>query len=71
MFTTLRAEMARYGIKYLSISESLGVTPKTLRSKISGEYPFTSVEMKKIRDEFFPSMTIDALFYEDNIVQVK
>ncbi len=64
MFPSLNAEMARYGIKKKDLAKLLGVTEKTARGKLSGKAYFTSKEMKKIRDGFFPSLTIDYLFFD-------
>jgi hypothetical protein len=67
MFPSLKAEMARYGIKTKDIIQLLGISDKTAQHKLSGKSHFTSVEMKKIRDRFFPGMTIDYLFYDDSV----
>ncbi|HBV87002.1 MAG TPA: DNA-binding protein [Desulfosporosinus sp.] len=66
MFPNLNAEMARIGIKKRHIVELLGCTPKTLRSKFSGNSDFTIKEMKKIRDKFFPKLTLDFLFMDES-----
>lgn len=62
MFPSLYAEMARRGVKPKDIAKLLDLNIKTARNKISGKSDLTKTEMWKIRDEFFPSMTIDSLF---------
>lgn len=57
--------MARYGIKTRDILSLLEVTEKTARNKLTGKSYFTDKEMKKIRDKFFATMTIDYLLFED------
>ncbi len=65
MCSSLRAEMARYQIKDKDVSELLGIDRKTFYLKVTGKSGFTNKEMGKIRDHFFPNMTIDFLFFED------
>jgi len=69
MFPSLRAEMARYGVKTKDIAECLKVNRKTAERKLAGSAYFTNVEMKKIRDKFFPGKTIDYLFFDNGHVQ--
>lgn len=65
MFPTLRAEMARHGIKVIAIAELLKLSRKSIGDRLSGKYEFTNAEMRKIRNEFFPTMTIDELFLRE------
>lgn len=69
-FTTLRAEMARRGIKGTDIAKALKISPKSAYNKINGITEFTLKETMTIRDEFFPGMTIDFLFNDDKEKQV-
>lgn len=62
MFPSLRAEMARYGVRTKDIAECLELNRKTAERKLAGSAYVTNVEMWKIRDEFFPGKTIDYLF---------
>lgn len=64
-YPTLRAEMARVGVKTKDITELLGVSRKTTTNKLSGKSDFTSKEMRKVRDKFFPHMTIGFLFFDE------
>jgi transcriptional regulator with XRE-family HTH domain len=62
MFPNLRAEMARKGLDGIDISARLGCTPKTFSSKMNGKSEFTRAEIFRIRNEFFPNLTIEYLF---------
>jgi len=61
-FTTLRAEMARKGLKGKDIAKALQISDKSAYNKINGITEFTLKETITIRDKFFPEMTIDFLF---------
>lgn len=67
LFPSLNAEIARQNIKTKDIATALNLTEKSVRNKIIGKYDFTYSEMKAIRDKFFPQLTIDYLFYENNL----
>lgn len=67
MYPNLKAEMARHGIRNKDIAEVLGVTPKTVSSKINCRTYFMTDEIVKIRDTFFPKISIDDLFSEETI----
>lgn len=62
VFPNLVAEIARRGIKKTSIAEQIGVSSRTLYSKISGETSFTWEEVCAIKDYFFPDMDQRTLF---------
>lgn len=62
MFKNLRAEMAREGLTIRAISNKLGITDKTFRSKLHGKTEFTRSEMVKLRNTFFSNLTIEYLF---------
>lgn len=64
-FLTLRAEMVRHKVSKDDIAEHLGQNEKTTRYRLSGKLDFTCREMKKIRDKFFPKLTIGYLFFDD------
>lgn len=65
MFLTLRAEMVRHGVSKDDIAKLLGQNEKTTRNRLSGKLDFTVWEMKKIKDKFFPKLTVDYLFYDE------
>lgn len=62
MFPNLRAEMARIGIDGVVISSHLGCTTKTFSRKMTGKGEFTRAEIFKIKNTFFPNLTIEYLF---------
>ncbi len=68
MFLTLRAEMVRHGVSKDDIAKLLGQNEKTTRYRLSGKLDFTIWEMKKIKDKFFPKLTIDYLFYDEESI---
>lgn len=63
VFPNLAAEIARRGIKKATIAEKLGISQRSLYSKLSGETSFTWEEVCAIRDIFFPDMDPTSLFY--------
>lgn len=62
MFPNLRAEMARENIKPANISSTLDITYDSVINKLNGKTDFTRAEIFKIRDVFFPDLTLDYLF---------
>ena len=62
MLKNLSAEMVRNGVKAELIASVLGVSDRTIRSKLSGDSEFSFAEAEKIRDEFFPSLRLEYLF---------
>ena len=63
VFPNLAAEIARRGIKKVTIAEKLGISPRSLYSKLAGETSFTWEEVCAIREAFFPDMDPTSLFY--------
>lgn len=62
MYPNLRAEMARKNIKVMVIAQALSISYDTMSNKINGKSDFTRAEIFKIRDEFFPDLTLEYLF---------
>jgi len=62
MYPNLRAEMARKNIKATVVAEVLGISYDTMSNKMTGKSDFTRAEIFKIRDEFFPNLTLEYLF---------
>lgn len=62
MYPNLRAEMARKNIKSVVVAETLGISYDTMSNKMNGKSDFTRTEIFKIRDEFFPDLTLEYLF---------
>lgn len=67
MLRNLKAEMARQNISQETISKSIGINKRTLYNKISCKSEFTRNEMIKIRDLFFPDLTLDYLFNNQSV----
>lgn len=65
LFSTLKAEMARRGLKPADVAEALGITPRSAYNKITGATKFTLNETAIVRDKYFPGMTIDDLFLSE------
>lgn len=66
LFPTLRAELARKGLKPEKvIQESLGVAQKTAYNKLTGASDLMLTEAVTIRDKNFPDMTLDELFLSE------
>jgi len=65
MFPNLKAEMARKKIDGLTLSVAIGCTPKTFSNKLSGKSEFTRSEIFTIQKEFFPKLSVDYLFSEN------
>ena len=70
-FTTLKAEMARKGLKGIDIAETLQISAKSAYNKINGITEFTLKETIAVRDKYFPDMTIDFLFNDGSEKQVE
>ena len=58
----LVAEMARYGVRISDIQNLLNCSERTVRNKLNNERDFTIPEALKIRNTFFPGMSIEYLF---------
>lgn len=65
MYTTLKAEIARSGIRQKELAEMANMTETTLSLKINGKRDFKYGEMRRIRRAVAPKMTIDELFFID------
>ena len=62
LFPTLKAEMARNGLKVANVAETLGITPRSAYNKITGVTKFTLNETIAIRDKHFSGWDIEVLF---------
>lgn len=61
-YPNLRAEMARENITQKSLASKLEVTERTVNSWLNGDGNPKVDQCFYIRDNFFPSMTVDYLF---------
>ena len=62
MLPNLMSEIAIQKIKRKDIAAALDIDEKTLRLKLDGTTQFKANEMLKIKDTFFPDLTLDYLF---------
>lgn len=66
MFFNLNAEMARSKLTQSDLARVLNLNSSTISDKMNGKRDFWLLECKKIRDSFFPQLTIDYLFQIEN-----
>ncbi|GIO07980.1 XRE family transcriptional regulator [Brevibacillus reuszeri] len=65
-YKNLRAEMARSGVTITQLAGLLGVRFATVSDKMNGRSRFFCDEAIRIKREFFPSLTIEYLFAQDD-----
>ena len=63
-YPTLRAEIARRGIKKGAMAKTLGITNRSFTNKMNGITSWTWPEVCKVNAIFFPDMDKDTLFAE-------
>lgn len=68
IYPDLRAEMARRNICYNEIMSVLGISRASVSLKLNGKRPLVITEAKQIRDELFPDMSLDDLFWAEETV---
>lgn len=62
----LEAEMKRKGISRSDIADTLNVSYRTVHSRFNGESEWSYTDCVKVRDKYFPDMTLEYLFQIDN-----
>lgn len=62
MYRNLKAEMVRRGIEVEDLAKLLGVSSRTMYSKINGKSDWRWSEIKAITEKFFPDADISQLF---------
>lgn len=62
VFPTLVREINDRGIKKTAIAKQIGVSVRSLYSKLSGETSFKWNEVQEISSCFFPDMDVGTLF---------
>lgn len=62
MFFNLKKEMARKKITYQIMAKILGVSTRSVYSKINGKTEFKYKELDKIKKQLFPNLSLDYLF---------
>lgn len=66
MLTNLSRELRRKRITHNTVAKRIGVSERTLANKLSGRTEFTVREALVIRSSYFPELTPDYLFAEDD-----
>lgn len=61
-YPVLAGEIAKRGIKKVSIASGAGMTDRCLRNKLTGLTPFSLPEALAIKNRFFPDMDFEYLF---------
>ena len=64
-YVNLRAEMARRNIGIGQMAKALHISRDTMARKLAGRSPLHLDEAFRMRDQFFPSCSIEALFREE------
>lgn len=62
MYKNLKREMKLANIKIKDFARCLNVRYATVQEKLSGKYPFKLDEAMKIKESYFPDMSIEYLF---------
>ena len=65
IYPVLSGEIFKRGIKKRAIASAIGVSDRTLNNKMRGITDFTWPEVSKIRNTFFPDLSVDELFQEE------
>ena len=67
LYPNLRAEMARKGItiQQMANDKDIGLSSNTLNMKLRGKVRWFEGDMKRIRNKYFPDLTLDYLFESD------
>lgn len=61
-YPELIAGMAKMQLTRTAVAKRLGITPRTLYAKLSGETDFTLSEANAIQSTFFPDTKMEVLF---------
>lgn len=69
MYKNLEAEMVRKGVTRKDISSFLKVRYATILDKLSGKYSFKLEEAFKIKQKFFPSLSVEYLFERESEIK--
>jgi hypothetical protein len=68
MYPNLRAEMARKLLKTKDIAAAINSCEKTAFNKLTGKSPFDISEAWKIRNTYFPNISLDILFSKEAVL---
>lgn len=61
MYSELIILMSKNKVSIIDISKELNLRRETISNKIKGKSKFTIEEITKIRDKFFPEISLDKL----------
>lgn len=61
-YSTLRAEIARKGIRQKDIADYLGIWNSSFCTKLSGKHCFSLQEAVAVQKKFFPEIPVEVLF---------
>lgn len=64
-YMNLKAEMTRHSIHIADVASSIGVTERALRNKLNGVTDFSWKQVCKIQKDFFPRLSKDYLFSQE------
>ena len=64
MLVNLQAEMVRYGIDEAEIANAIGRTKRAVKNRLLGVVEISAEDIRKIRDSFFPALSLDYLTSE-------
>ena len=65
VYSTLVSEMAKNKVTKTTIAKAVGISTRSLYSKLNGKTDFTLSEADKIHSIFFPYVSKDELFATD------
>ncbi|UZW13234.1 helix-turn-helix transcriptional regulator [Clostridium pasteurianum] len=71
MFNNLLAEMARNKITKQELAVYLGVSEKTIRNYINGSTKISWLDTLRIKNNYFPSLSLEYLFESDAEAKTK
>lgn len=64
--SNLEAEMKRKGVSRSDIADTINVSYRTIHAKFNGESEWSYADCVKVRDKYFPDMSLEYLFQIDN-----
>ena len=67
-YPNLSAELKRYGITQEQMAERIGRTPETVSRWMNGKNAMPVDECFHIKEELFPTMSVDYLFATEPLV---
>lgn len=65
-YNVLNGKITERGILRRDIAQSIGVSSRAFRNKMTGTVPFTWNEAMLIRQKYFPDCSLEQLFMTDN-----